>query len=141
MDEHAELLAVPTYLEDVEVGDEVTLPGDVEHSTVKGTGAEGVRGESGVMRTLVRLDCEHNIGGDRVEHTGERLDTVPRWVPLADLRNVTIWGEALGREDPTVLITALVDEVLALRGDVRDLHESRRMRTLAEQITGNRGGA
>lgn len=74
------------------------------------------------------------------------LDVVARWVPLADIVEAFMWQvrDPEDRNDGSIVVPALVNRVRELekRADSAEtrLDESRRMRTLAEEITGNRGG-
>lgn len=149
--EMGDALPVPTALEDIEIGDEVTLPvgaGDGQW-IVRGTSKEPA--PSGAPRTVVRLRClsvEDIEAGDEtgvLQFVQERLHVVPRWVPLADLVEAFMWdvSDPDNRDSAAMVVPALVNRVreLAARADSAEtrLDESRRMRTLAEQITGNRG--
>lgn len=154
------MLPVPTHLEDIEIGDEVGLAGFIWN--VCATTTEIVHGESGAARTVFCLICRpvnvdevHNArdrsllrgwDGTQLRHTGERLDVVARWVPLADIVEAFQWdvSDPENRNCAAAVVPALVNRVRELekRADSAEtrLHESRRMRTLAEEITGSRGG-
>jgi len=155
VDDRRELLPVDTCLEDIEVGDEITLPvgTGADRWIVRATGTEPMTGLSGVTRTVVRLDCVSVEDIERGDDTGvlqfvqERLFIVPRWVPLADLVEAFQWdtSDPENRDCAAAVIPALVNRVreLTKRVDSAEtrLDESRRARRLAEQAFGGRGKA
>lgn len=147
-----DMLPVPTALEDIEIGDEITTPPSFveRHLTVRNVGTEIVHGESGAGRTVWHLTLELiDNPGECFQHDGERLDTVIRWVPLDDIAEAFRWrlGDPEDRNDAPIVVPALISEVRRLREEIarRDarLDESRRMRGLAEDAFGGRrpGGA
>ena len=131
-------IGVPTWLEDIETGDEISLPGGSERLVVRGTGKEPARAESGVIRTRIHLACERAEGGGQVPHVGERLDKVLRYVQLAEVKHRSQWREITDADEIADLIPALVDEVVRLRREAAT-RGARRVRKLAEEIAGGRG--
>lgn len=108
-----ELFAVPTCREDIQIGDEVDLP-DVDHLvTVRGTGVDAVRGESGVVRTVYQF-IYYLPDGTRGVSRGERLEMVNRYLPLQEVKLDASYGQ-VDAERSTELIPALVEEIERLR--------------------------
>lgn len=133
--ETANLIGVPTYLEEIEPGAEVAIPGLDYLVTVRDTDTAARRDDNGKIHHVVVLTYERHDGAlATYEHGG--LTQIRRYVPLDDAKMRASYGE-LTKDETSELVPALIDEVGSLRAR---LDEARRARATAEQLLGVGGG-
>jgi len=116
-------IGVPTYMEEIEVGTEVAIPGLDYLVTIRDTDTAARRTDDSSVVHVVVLTYER-IDGAPCAYEAPKLARLRRYVPLDETKLSASYG-TLTKDETAELVPALVDEVESLR---TKLEESRRIR-------------